>query len=80
LLAAVPRIDGIQREYIRLEGDLPSPANPPPGCHFAPRCSQAGEVCRTTYPAAADLSASHIAHCHFPGKTSIRVDGMAPLK
>ena len=70
LLAAVPRIDGGRREYIRLEGDLPSPANPPAGCHFAPRCPLAAEVCRASYPEAAAISATHAAHCYFPGKDS----------
>ncbi len=77
LLAAVPRIDGLRREYVRLEGDLPSPSNPPPGCHFAPRCPNAAERCRAEYPEATRICASHTVHCHFPGK--IQVDGMRSL-
>ncbi|MDD5299286.1 MAG: ABC transporter ATP-binding protein [Gallionella sp.] len=64
LLSAVPRIDGTGRERIRLEGDLPSPADPPPGCHFAPRCAQASDRCRAGYPPATDCSATHVVHCH----------------
>ncbi len=64
LLSAVPRIDGQHREYIRLAGDMPSPANPPAGCHFAPRCSMAIAVCRSSYPPSTNLSASHVVHCH----------------
>ncbi len=64
LLSAVPRIDGKQREYIRLSGDLPSPANPPQGCHFAPRCSHAMEICRERYPLPTDLTPTHVVHCH----------------
>jgi peptide/nickel transport system ATP-binding protein len=64
LLSAVPRIDGQGVERIRLEGDLPSPANPPPGCHFAPRCAHAKETCRTSYPPATNQSATHIVHCY----------------
>ena len=64
LLSAVPRIDGKGRERIRLEGDLPSPANPPQGCHFAPRCSHAMERCRGGYPAAAKITSSHSVHCY----------------
>ena len=64
LLSAVPRIDGQHREYIRLAGDMPSPANPPAGCHFAPRCSMAITVCRSSYPPSTNLSASHVVHCH----------------
>jgi peptide/nickel transport system ATP-binding protein len=64
LLSAVPRIDGQHREFIRLEGDLPSPAHPPPGCHFAPRCSQAVEICRDSDPLERKISATHVVHCH----------------
>jgi peptide/nickel transport system ATP-binding protein len=64
LLSAVPRIDGQGAERIRLEGDLPSPANPPPGCHFAPRCAHAKETCRASYPPATNQSATHVVHCY----------------
>jgi peptide/nickel transport system ATP-binding protein len=63
LLSAVPRIDGKGRSYIKLEGDLPSPANPPQGCHFAPRCPQAMAVC-AAYPEATRISATHGVRCH----------------
>jgi peptide/nickel transport system ATP-binding protein len=53
LLSAVPQIDvDSGREIIRLTGDLPSPANPPAGCHFHPRCAQAMPQCRQSYPPA----------------------------
>jgi peptide/nickel transport system ATP-binding protein len=64
LLSAVPRMDGAGREQIRLEGDLPSPANPPQGCHFAPRCSQAMKKCHAAYPSATRHSATHSVHCY----------------
>jgi peptide/nickel transport system ATP-binding protein len=67
LLSAVPRIDGKGREYAKLEGDLPSPANPPQGCHFAPRCAQAMAVC-STYPSASQITDSHRVHCHLYGE------------
>jgi len=63
LLSAVPRIDGEGRKFIKLEGDMPSPANPPQGCHFAPRCSQVMPVC-ATYPETTELSATHRVSCH----------------
>ncbi len=51
LLSAVPSIEkDVERRVIRLEGDLPSPADPPTGCHFHPRCPQAGHECRQAYP------------------------------
>ena len=64
LLSAVPVVDaGSRREIIRLAGDMPSPANPPSGCHFHPRCPQAMDSCRLNYPAAIDFSATHSASC-----------------
>jgi peptide/nickel transport system ATP-binding protein len=51
LLSAVPAIEPVYgREVIRLSGDLPSPANPPTGCHFHPRCPQAMPQCKQSYP------------------------------
>ena len=51
LLSAVPVPDpDHQRDVIRLEGDMPSPINPPSGCHFHPRCPNATEQCRERYP------------------------------
>ncbi len=64
LLSAVPRIDGKGAEKIRLEGDLPSPAHPPTGCHFAPRCSHALPQCRKVYPAHTAISATHSVCCY----------------
>ncbi len=65
LLSAVPTIEPDSgRAVIRLEGDLPSPANPPAGCHFHPRCRYATDLCRRTYPQETALSATHRARCH----------------
>jgi peptide/nickel transport system ATP-binding protein len=65
LLSAVPVIDpAAQRQVIRLAGDLPSPANPPSGCHFNPRCPHAMPVCRQSYPGATEISATHSTCCY----------------
>ena len=65
LLAAVPTIDAVtQHPVVRLEGDLPSPLNPPPGCHFHPRCPQVRAECRTAYPVERQHSSLHKVHCH----------------
>jgi len=64
LLSAVPRIDGNRREVIKLAGEMPSPAKPPQGCHFHPRCAQARDECRTIYPPASKISVTHEVHCH----------------
>ncbi len=64
LLSAVPKIDiDTGHEVIRLEGDLPSPSNPPTGCHFHPRCPQAKEACRRQYPDISRLSDTHEVRC-----------------
>ncbi len=68
LLSAVPVIDpATRREVIRLQGDLPSPVNPPAGCHFHPRCPKAMDVCRQAYPSETRLSATRSVHCHLYG-------------
>ncbi|MCO6442020.1 MAG: ABC transporter ATP-binding protein [Nitrococcus mobilis] len=68
LLSAVPTVDPqSRREIIRLAGDLPSPANPPSGCHFHPRCPQAMPQCRKGYPGTTRFSPSHSTHCYLYG-------------
>jgi peptide/nickel transport system ATP-binding protein len=63
LLSAVPQIDADSgREIIRLAGDLPSPAHPPGGCHFHPRCAQAMPQCLQSYPPAYGPE-HHPVHC-----------------
>jgi peptide/nickel transport system ATP-binding protein len=64
LLSAVPVADPKKRSsIIRLEGDMPSPVNPPQGCHFHPRCPDAIDACSLAYPEETRLSASRIVHC-----------------
>jgi peptide/nickel transport system ATP-binding protein len=64
LLSAVPKADiDSERKVIRLRGELPSPANPPVGCHFNPRCAQAWQECRNGYPSARSVSPTHSARC-----------------
>ncbi len=69
LLSAVPIPDpdlAEKRERIVLEGDVPSPINPPSGCRFHPRCRYATEVCREIEPPLVDYGNSHLAACHHP--------------
>jgi peptide/nickel transport system ATP-binding protein len=65
LLAAVPspRLNA-QPTFIRLTGETPSPANPPSGCHFHPRCPQALAICRERYPERTEVSATQGVRCH----------------
>ena len=69
LLSAVPIPDpreNAAREPIVLEGDLPSPANPPPACRFHTRCPYATEICSEVEPELVDYGGRHWAACHHP--------------
>src|SRR5574340_228516 len=62
LLSAVPVIElESKRPIIHLHGDIPSPANPPAGCHFHTRCPHVMPICRKTYPATSIFSSTHTA-------------------
>lgn len=65
LLSAVPSIDpDDKKERIVLQGDLPSPANPPAGCAFHTRCSQAMDICQQQRPEFKELTEGHYVACH----------------
>jgi oligopeptide/dipeptide ABC transporter ATP-binding protein len=69
LLSAVPIPDpdlARQRKRIVLEGDVPSPINPPSGCRFHPRCRYATQVCQEIEPPLTDYGNGHLAACHHP--------------
>lgn len=66
LMSAIPLPDPtIKRERIILQGDVPSPVNPPSGCHFHPRCWLAQEVCKHEDPAFEQKVPGHWVACHF---------------
>lgn len=66
LIAAVPSIDPeTKKETILLEGDMPSPMNPPSGCRFHTRCPYAQEICIIEEPKPRDIGKNHIIACHF---------------
>lgn len=74
LMEAVPAIDGEQSSATDADAadlpsaavELPSPLDPPAGCHFHPRCPQATDICRLTYPYETELGAGHVVRCHWP--------------
>ncbi|MEM6624556.1 MAG: oligopeptide/dipeptide ABC transporter ATP-binding protein [Pseudomonadota bacterium] len=65
LLSEVPRLDQRKRNFTPVEGEIPSPLDPPKGCHFHPRCRYAMEACSVDRPLLADQGARRVA-CHLP--------------
>ncbi|GHC76902.1 ABC transporter ATP-binding protein [Limoniibacter endophyticus] len=64
LLAEVPRIEPEKRRFQAVKGELPSPLNPPKGCHFHPRCPFAMERCKQEMPARREVAPAHLSACH----------------
>jgi peptide/nickel transport system ATP-binding protein len=64
LLDSVPRIENRKRAFAVVKGEIPSPLNPPPGCHFHPRCPLAFDRCKVEAPALKDIGGTHRSACH----------------
>jgi peptide/nickel transport system ATP-binding protein len=63
----VPTIEGGDRARIKLEGDIPSAADPPSGCVFHTRCPRKlGTICEEQEPPLAEVEAGHLMSCHIP--------------
>jgi oligopeptide/dipeptide ABC transporter ATP-binding protein len=73
LVSAVPPADpDIHLNRIILEGDVPSPANPPSGCIFHPRCRYAKEICSQEEPPLVEVEPDHYASCHFATELTLQ--------
>ena len=64
LLEGVPRLEIGQRDYEPVSGEIPSPLDPPSGCHFHPRCKHSTERCKTVRPSLIEIAPDHFSACH----------------
>jgi peptide/nickel transport system ATP-binding protein len=64
LLAEAPRLETNRRVYAPIKGEIPSPLDPPKGCHFHPRCPHATERCRTEVPKLKEVAPGRFSACH----------------
>ena len=73
LMSAIPALDPDEvMKPVMLEGEIPSPANPPSGCPFHPRCPYAQAICREDVPALKEYRPGHFAACHFADQLSLK--------
>lgn len=73
LLSSVPQPDpGRKKARILLQGEVPSPANPPSGCHFHPRCRYAQPHCQAEEPQLREVTPGHWAACHYADELDLR--------
>ncbi|HEY7003954.1 MAG TPA: ABC transporter ATP-binding protein [Gaiellaceae bacterium] len=79
LLSAVPTVSGEERTRIRLEGEIPSAAEPPSGCVFHTRCPRfLGDICVQEEPPLAEVEPGHFMRCHIPIDELRRLQAEAP--
>ena len=64
LLASAPKLEVRKNEFFAVKGEIPSPLNPPMGCHFHPRCPHAMARCSVEKPALKEVSPKHFSACH----------------
>jgi len=68
LLAAVPTLDPLREPVAAVQGEIPDPSRPPPGCRFSSRCPHATEICREQAPALREVAPGHHVACHWVDK------------
>jgi len=64
LLSGIPKLVARKRKHQPIKGEIPSPLDPPPGCHFHPRCPHAMETCQSKTPAMREISPGRLCACH----------------
>jgi peptide/nickel transport system ATP-binding protein len=64
LLAEVGKVEPKKRTFVPVKGEIPSPLDPPPGCHFHPRCPHAMPKCRDIVPALREIAPGRFSACH----------------
>jgi len=73
LLSAIPEVDPDQAmKPVVLRGEIPNPANPPPGCRFHTRCPYVEDICKTDQPAWQEIEPEHFVACHFAGTLQLK--------
>ncbi|MBI4183584.1 MAG: ABC transporter ATP-binding protein [Proteobacteria bacterium] len=68
LLAEVPRLESRHSRFAPVKGEIPSPLDPPAGCHFHPRCPFAGPRCRSEQPVLREIAPGRFSACHLNGQ------------
>lgn len=69
LISAIPVVKSKENgKRIILEGDIPSPVNPPPGCRFSTRCYKVKDICKKDHPKLREIDSGHLVRCHFAKK------------
>ena len=69
LLAEIPRLDVRKKDFVAVSGEIPSPLNPPTGCHFHPRCPHAMARCKSEQPVLREIAPLRFAACHLNDQT-----------
>jgi oligopeptide/dipeptide ABC transporter ATP-binding protein len=77
LVSAVPSVGRRAHARIRLEGELPNPTAPPPGCKFHPRCPLATDRCRVEHPPLREVVPGRLAACHYAEDVPLRMGSHA---
>ena len=63
-LAEIPNLKSRHKTFTAIKGEIPSPLNPPGGCHFHPRCPHAMARCKTEVPSLKGIAINHLSACH----------------